>query len=50
MNLWVQDKGQDACALAFMEALKSGIPCIPVDEIFEVAHATIEVNDILLAQ
>jgi len=48
MNLWVQDKGQDACALAFMEALKSGIPCIPVDEIFEVAHATIEANDILL--
>ena len=48
MNLWSQDKGQTACALAFIEALKSGVPCIPIDEIFEVAHATIEANDILL--
>lgn len=48
MNLWSQDKGQTACALAFIEALKTGVPCIPIDEIFEVAHATIEANDILL--
>ncbi len=48
MNLWSQDKGQTACVLAFIKALKSGVPCIPVDEIFEVAHATIEANDILL--
>ena len=48
MNLWSQDKGQTACALAFIEALKSGVPCIPIDEIFEVAHATIEANDMLL--
>ena len=48
MNLWSQDKGQNACALAFIEAIKSGVPCIPIDEIFEVAHATIEANDILL--
>jgi predicted dehydrogenase len=48
MNLWSQDKGQNACALAFVEALKSGVPCIPVDEIFEVAYATIKANDILL--
>jgi predicted dehydrogenase/threonine dehydrogenase-like Zn-dependent dehydrogenase len=50
MNLWSQDKGQTACALAFIEGLKSGAPCIPIDEIFEVAHATIEANDILLKQ
>jgi predicted dehydrogenase/threonine dehydrogenase-like Zn-dependent dehydrogenase len=48
MNLWSQDKGQNACALAFIEAIKVGVPCIPVDEIFEVAYATIEANDILL--
>ena len=48
MNLWSQDKGQNACALAFIEAIKSGVPCIPIDEIFEVAYATIEANDILL--
>jgi len=50
MNLWTQDKGQNACAEAFIEALKTGVPCIPVDEIFEVAHATIEASDILLSQ
>ena len=49
-NLWKQDKGQQTCPAAFIEAIKTGIPCIPSQEIFEVAHATIEVNDILLAQ
>ena len=48
MNLWSQNKGQNACALAFIEAIKTGIPCIPIDEIFEVAHATIEANNVLL--
>jgi predicted dehydrogenase/threonine dehydrogenase-like Zn-dependent dehydrogenase len=48
MNLWSQDKGQNACALAFVKAIKSRVQCIPIDEIFEVAHATIEANDILL--
>jgi len=50
MNLFSQDKGQKACAEEFMRALETGIPCIPVDQIFEVAHATIEANDILLGQ
>jgi predicted dehydrogenase/threonine dehydrogenase-like Zn-dependent dehydrogenase len=43
MNLWKQDKGQNACAAAFLQAIESGVPAIPVDEIFEVARVTIEV-------
>ena len=50
MNLWSQDKGQKACATAFVKSLQSGVPCIPVDEIFEVAYATIDANEILLNQ
>jgi len=48
MNLFSQDKGQKACAEAFMAAIETGIPCIPVNEIFEVARVTIEANQILL--
>ena len=47
MNLFSQDKGQKACAEAFMAAIETGIPCIPVNEIFEVARVTIEANQIL---
>ena len=47
MNLFSQDKGQKACAEAFIGAVETGIPCIPVDEIFEVARVTIEANEIL---
>ena len=50
MNLWSQDKGHKACAKAFMEALVLGVPCIPADEIFEVARISIEAHDILLSQ
>lgn len=50
LNLWSQDKGQQACPAAFIEGIRSGIPCIPVDEIFEVARVTIEANEILLDQ
>jgi len=50
MNLWSQDKGHKACTKAFMEALVLGVPCIPADEIFEVARASIEAHDILLSQ
>lgn len=41
-NLWKQDKGQKACAAAFLEALECGKPAIPAEEIFEVARVTIE--------
>ena len=49
-NLWSQDKGQQACPEAFIKSIGDGIPCIPADEIFEVARVTIEANDILLNQ
>lgn len=42
MGGWSQDKGQDACAAAFLEAITKGEPSpIPASEIFEVARATI---------
>jgi predicted dehydrogenase/threonine dehydrogenase-like Zn-dependent dehydrogenase len=44
MNLWRQDKGQKACAAAFVQAVAKGGPApIPFDEIAEVARVTIEV-------
>ncbi len=45
MNLWRQDKGQKACAAAFVQAISTGGPApIPVDEILEVARVSIEVS------
>ncbi len=44
MNLWRQDKGQRACAAAFVEALRNGGPApIPLEEILEVSRVAIEV-------
>jgi predicted dehydrogenase/threonine dehydrogenase-like Zn-dependent dehydrogenase len=45
MNLWRQDKGQAACAKAFLTAIETGKPAIPIDEIFEVASVTLEIAD-----
>lgn len=43
-NLWRQDKGQKACAAAFVNAISSGGPApIPFEEIVEVARVSIEV-------
>jgi predicted dehydrogenase/threonine dehydrogenase-like Zn-dependent dehydrogenase len=43
MNLWRQDKGQKACAAAFLQAVRSGGPTpIPIAEIFEVSRISIE--------
>ena len=51
MNLWRQDKGQDACAAAFVESIRQGKESpIPADEIFEVARMTIQAAEILRAQ
>lgn len=50
MNLWKQDKGQNACAEAFLQAVEKGVPAISVDEIFEVARVTIEVAELLRKQ
>ena len=45
MNLWRQDKGQAACARAFVEAVKSGAPCpIALDEVVEVSRVSVEVQ------
>jgi predicted dehydrogenase len=44
LNLWWQDKGQKACAAAFIKAIAQGGPApIPFDEIVEVARVSIEV-------
>ncbi|MBZ0067417.1 MAG: bi-domain-containing oxidoreductase [Thiobacillus sp.] len=43
MNLWRQDKGQKACAKAFVDAIRmNGIAPIPFDEIVEVSRISIE--------
>jgi predicted dehydrogenase/threonine dehydrogenase-like Zn-dependent dehydrogenase len=50
MNLWKQDKGQKACAAAFLQAIEQGTAAIPADEIFEVARVTIDIAGQLRAQ
>jgi predicted dehydrogenase len=50
MNLWKQDKGQKACAAAFLQALQTGREAIPLDEVLEVARISIEVAEILRRQ
>ena len=50
LNLWRQDKGQNACAAAFLQAVQKGVPAIPVEEIFEVARMTIDVAEQLRKQ
>ena len=50
MNLMSQDKGQKACAVAFLQALESGVPAIPADEVFEVARTSIDAADQLRRQ
>lgn len=44
-NLWRQDKGQKACARAFVEALEQGLPSpIPLDEVLESSRLAIELD------
>ena len=50
MNLWKQNKGQNACAAAFLQALEKGVPAIAPDEVFEVARVSIEVAELLRKQ
>ncbi|MDZ4251832.1 MAG: bi-domain-containing oxidoreductase [Sulfuritalea sp.] len=43
LNLWRQDKGQKACAAAFVQAVETGGAApIPLEELIEVARVTIE--------
>lgn len=51
LNLWRQDKGQQSCAAAFLDAVAQGKPTpIPADEIFEVASVTIQAAQLLKSQ
>lgn len=51
MNLWRQDKGQNACVAAFLSAIKQGAePPIPVSELFEVASVTLDAVEQLRKQ
>ncbi len=44
MNLWRQDKGQSACAKAFVDAIRQGSEApIALDDVLEVNRVTIEV-------
>lgn len=46
VRLWKQDKGQRACAAAFVEAVRGKSPApVPVDELFEVSRVSIEVAE-----
>lgn len=46
MNLWRQDKGQKACAAAFVQAVATGASApIPFEEIVEVARVSIEIAE-----
>jgi predicted dehydrogenase/threonine dehydrogenase-like Zn-dependent dehydrogenase len=48
MNLWRQDKGQKACAAAFVQAVCTGGPSpIPLDELMEVGRVSIEIEQAL---
>lgn len=48
MNLWRQDKGQMACAAAFVAAVERGEPCpIALDEVLEVSRVSIEAQEAL---
>ena len=48
MNLWRQDKGQQACARAFVSAIEQGGPApIPLEELLEVSRVSIAVEDAL---
>lgn len=46
MNLWRQDKGQAACAAAFVHAIRNGGPSpIPFEELLEVTRVSFEVME-----
>jgi hypothetical protein len=46
INLWRQDKGQAACAVAFVDAIKNGGPSpIPFEELVEVTRVSFEVTE-----
>ena len=45
LNLWKQDKGQNACSKAFIDAVAGNFPSpIPAEEIFEVSKVAIMIS------
>jgi predicted dehydrogenase/threonine dehydrogenase-like Zn-dependent dehydrogenase len=47
MNLWQQDKGQQECVRAFVDAVRSGAGApIPLQELLEVARVTITLSEV----
>lgn len=51
MNLWRQDKGQSACAAAFLSAIETGGSSpIPASELFEIASVTLDAVEQLRSQ
>jgi predicted dehydrogenase len=51
MNLWRQNKGQQACAAAFVQALEQGGEApIPMDELMEVSRVSIQIAEALRNQ
>jgi predicted dehydrogenase/threonine dehydrogenase-like Zn-dependent dehydrogenase len=48
MNLWRQDKGQAACAAAFVQAIARGTASpIPLEELIEVGRFSVEIEEAL---
>lgn len=48
LRLWRQDKGQAACARAFLDAVRGHAPApIPLEEVLEVSRASIEAQQAL---
>lgn len=46
MNLWRQDKGQNGCAAAFVQAVQTAtVSPIALDQLIEVARVTIELSE-----
>ena len=46
-RLWQQDKGQVACAAAFIDAIKRGVQTVPLGEALEISRTSIEVANAL---
>ena len=45
-SLWVQDKGQNSCVRAFLDAIRSGSAApIPLEQIWEVSKLSVEIAD-----